>query len=98
MSTLSPNRQQFLASLIPTWSRPETNLGIFTEGNLLLSFISNLPLGLTNEGQEAINLISGSVAGDSILQDRGVAHYLLSFLFSLVVYLSVFTFVSLIKI
>src|SRR3954469_1893487 len=28
--------------------------------------------------------ISGTVAGDSSLQDRGVAHYLLSLLFSLV--------------
>ena len=28
--------------------------------------------------------ISGTVAGDSSLQDRGVAHYLLSFIFSLV--------------
>src|SRR4051812_34264527 len=28
--------------------------------------------------------ISGAVAGDSSLQDRGVAHYLLSLLFSLV--------------
>src|SRR4051812_14301119 len=44
----------------------------------------NLPLGVTNEGREAIKLISGAVAGDSSLQDRGVAHYLLSLLFSLV--------------
>src|ERR1041384_3054232 len=45
---------------------------------------SNLPLGVTNEGREAIKPISGSFAGDSSLQDRGVAHYLLSLLFSLV--------------
>src|SRR3954462_13107910 len=32
----------------------------------------------------ATNKISGAVAGDSSLQDRGVAHYLLSLLFSLV--------------
>src|SRR3954470_8642828 len=32
------------------------NLGIFTEGNLLLHYISNLPLGVTNEGGEAIML------------------------------------------
>src|SRR3954470_9029256 len=47
---------------------------------------SNLPLGVTNE--ESFNArhheISGAVAGDSSLQDRGVAHYLLSLLFSLV--------------
>src|SRR3954470_6844791 len=30
------------------------NLGIFTEGNLMLHCISNLPLGVTNEGREAI--------------------------------------------
>ena len=29
------------------------NLGIFTVGNLLLSYISNLPPGVTNEGLEA---------------------------------------------
>src|SRR3954470_12258791 len=51
---------------------------------LPLHCISNLPLGVTNEGQEAIKTISGAVAGDSSLQDRGVAHYLLSLLFSLV--------------
>src|SRR3954471_21210893 len=45
---------------------------------------SNLPLGVTNEGREAIKPISGAVAGDSNLQDRGVAHYLLSLIFSLV--------------
>src|SRR4051812_46203551 len=44
----------------------------------------NLPLGVTNEGREAIKPISGAVVGDSNLQDRGVAHYLLSLLFSLV--------------
>src|ERR1041385_7619572 len=60
------------------------NLGIFTKGNLLLHCISNLPLGVTNEGREAIKQISGAVAGDSSLQDRGVAHYVLPLLFSLV--------------
>src|SRR3954466_5169700 len=45
---------------------------------------SNLPLGVTNEGRETIKLISGAVVGDSSPQDRGVAHYLLSLLFSLV--------------
>ena len=32
---------------------------------LPLHCISNLPLGVTNEGREAIKLISGAVAGDS---------------------------------
>src|SRR4051812_48868970 len=36
-------------------------------------------------------VISGAVAGDSSLQDRGVAHYLLSCFLVLLVYLSVFT-------
>src|SRR3954471_11400767 len=53
-------------------------------GKLPLRCISNLPLWVTNEGRETIKQISGAVAGDSILQDRGVAHYLLSLLFSLV--------------
>ena len=78
-------------------SPPETNLGIFTEGNLLLYCISNLPLGVTNEGREAIKLISGAVVGDSNLQDRGVAHSLLSLLFSLVSLSFSFYFLSLIK-
>src|SRR3954469_20372884 len=60
------------------------NLSIFAKEKLLLRCISNLPLGVTNEGREAIKLTSGAVAGDSSLQDRGVAHYLLSLLFSLV--------------
>src|SRR4051812_19420553 len=66
-------------------SPPETNLGIFAEGNLLLS-TSHLPLGVANEDHyfSAIKRISGVVAGDSSLQDRGVAHYLLSLLFSVV--------------
>src|SRR4051812_46714489 len=46
--------------------------------------ISNLPLGVTNEGREVIKKISGAVAGDSSLQDRGVTHYLLPLLFILV--------------
>src|ERR1041385_6598254 len=73
------------------------NLGVFTEGNLLLHYISNLPLGVTNEGREAIQQISGAVAGDSILEDRGVAHYLYLCFLVLLVYLSVFTLVSFIK-
>src|SRR4051812_11188913 len=35
-------------------------------------------------GARSHQAISGAVAGDSSLQDRGVAHYLLSLLFSLV--------------
>ena len=38
------------------------------------------------------SIISGAVAGDSSLQDRGVAHYLLPLLFSLVSLLSSFCF------
>src|SRR3954469_20061545 len=54
-------------------------------GNLLLS-TSQLPLGVANEEHylSAIKLIFGAVAGYSSLQDRGVAHYILSLLFSLV--------------
>ena len=46
----------------------------------------NLPLGVTNEEMLSapIKLIYGAVAGDSKLQDRGVAHYLLPLLFRLV--------------
>jgi hypothetical protein len=40
----------------------------------------------------AIKLISGAVAGDSSLQDRGVAHYLLPLLFSFVSLLFSFCF------
>ena len=76
-----------------TVSPPETNLGIFAEGNLLLS-TSHLPLGVANEDHyfSAIKQISGAVAGDSSLQDMGVAHYLLPFLFSLLSLLSSFWF------
>ena len=55
-----------------------------------------LPLGVTNEeriiNSRAIKQISGAVAGDSTLQDRGVEHYLLPLLFSLVSLLSSFCF------
>ena len=48
--------------------------------------LHNLPLWVTNEDvlSAPIKAISGAVAGDSKLQDRGVAHYLLPLLFSLV--------------
>ena len=42
------------------------------------------------------SIISGTVAGDSSLQDRGVAHYLLPLLFSLVSLLFCFLLLSLI--
>src|SRR3954463_13997943 len=60
------------------------NLGIFTEGNLLLRYISPSTWGNQRGVRDPhhIKLISGAVAGDSSLQDRGVAHYLLSLLFS----------------
>ena len=67
-------------SWIPTRDKP----WYLHRGKLPLHCISNLPLGVTNKGREAIKTISGAVAGDSNIQDRGVAHYLLSFLFSLV--------------
>ena len=97
----------------------ETNVGIFSEGNLLLS-TSNLPLGVTSEEHyfSAIKRISGAVAGDSRSYKRlapsttkflalypgtpvykiGELHtiFYLCFLV-LLVYLSAFTFVSLIK-
>src|SRR3954462_4596082 len=47
--------------------------------------ISHPALGVTSEAcSRAVSKFSGAVAGDSSLQDRGVAHYLLSLLFSLV--------------
>ena len=75
-------RWHLLVSLASYWF---DNLGIFTEGNLLLS-TSKLPLGVTNKESWplCIKQISGAVAGDSSLQDRWVAHYLLPLLFSLV--------------
>src|ERR1041385_7772928 len=61
------------------------NLSIFAKGNLLLYCISPSTWG--NQRGELplyIKRISGAVAGESCLHDRGVSHYLLSFLFSLV--------------
>ena len=55
-----------------------------------------MPLGHI-PNREVIKLNSGAVGGDSSLQDRGVAHYLLPLLFSLVSYFLVFSFVSYIK-
>src|SRR3954467_7048873 len=79
MSTSSAVKPSCI-SAIPTVDKP----WYLHRGKLPLHCISNLPLGVTNEGREAIKLISGAVVGDSSLQDRGVAHYLLSLLFSLV--------------
>ena len=73
-------------------------------GKLPLHYISNLPLGVTNEGREAIKQFLAPLPGtqrrykyaspdnsqflvplpDSCIQNRGVARYLLSLLFSLV--------------
>src|SRR3954469_6296280 len=58
--------------------------GVTPSSEICYYLLLNLPLGVTNEGREAIKLISGAVAGDSSIQDKGVAHYLLSLLFSLV--------------
>src|SRR4051812_1989617 len=61
------------------------NLSIFDKGNLLLRHIKPSTWG--NQRGDlplCIKQISGADAGDSSLQDRGVAHYLLSLLFSLV--------------
>ena len=84
---LSPSGK-LLAPLTPSCisvSPPEINLGIFAKGNLMLS-TSYLPLGVANEEHyfSVTKKISSTIAGDSSLQDRGVAHYLLSVLFSLV--------------
>src|SRR4051812_15528475 len=58
------------------------NLGIFTEGNY--RYAASQPSTWGNQrGARSHQVISGAVAGDSSIQDRGVAHYLLSFLFSL---------------
>src|SRR4051812_9190827 len=61
---------------------------------------SYLPLGVANEEHyfSVIKQISGTVAGYSSLQDRGVARYLLFLIFSLVsLPLSFFAFVSYMK-
>src|SRR4051812_31282155 len=58
-------------------------------GNLLLSYISPSTWGNQRRARSHYHLshikkISGAFTRDSNLQDRGVAHYLLSLLFSLV--------------
>ena len=80
-------RQQFLAPLTPTcisWSPASSITLVSSPREIAATLHLNLPLGVTNKGREAIKAISGAVVGDSSLQDRGVAHYLLSLLFSLV--------------
>src|SRR4051812_3862004 len=60
-------------------------MSIIAKGNLLLHCI--LPSTWGNQRGElplCIKQISGTVAADSSLQDRGVAHYLLSLLFTIV--------------
>src|SRR3954465_6192714 len=76
----------------------ETNLGIFTEGNLLLS-TSNLPLGVTNEEScHSVSSIFLAPLPGTPVYKIGELHtiFYLCFLV-LLVYFSVFTFVSLIK-
>src|ERR1041385_5226457 len=61
------------------------NLSIFAKGNLLLHCISPSTWG--NQRGElplCVKKFFGTVVEDSSLQDRGVSHYLLSLLFSLV--------------
>src|SRR3954468_15267344 len=55
-------------------------------GKFAAMYIQTFHFGLTNEEHyfSAIKEISGTIDGDSSLQDRGVAHYLLSLLFILV--------------
>src|ERR1041385_7664004 len=75
------------------------NLIIFTKGKLPLRYISPSTWG-NQRGASIISCIkeiSGAVAGDSTLQDRGVAHYLYLCFLVFLVYLSVFASVSFIK-
>ena len=88
-------RCHLLVSLESYWSI--LNLSIFAKGNLLLRYISNLPLGVTNEGREAIKQFLAPLPGTQVYK-IGELHtiFYLCFLV-LLAYLSVFTFVSLIK-
>src|SRR3954465_11841664 len=76
----------------------ETNLGIFTEGNLLLS-TSNLPLGVTNE--ESCHSVSSEFLAPlprTLVYKIGELHTIFYRCFLvLLVYLSVFIFVSFIE-
>src|ERR1043165_7389576 len=76
-------RDTYLFLLESYWSI--LNLSIFAKGNLLLRYIKPSTWG-NQQGELplCIKRIFGVVAGDSSLQDRGVAHYLLSLHFSLV--------------
>src|SRR4051812_34207728 len=67
-----------------TWSPTGDKPCYLHQDKFVAILLLNLPLGVTNKGREAIKLISGAVAGDSSLQDKGVSHYLLSLIFSLV--------------
>src|ERR1041385_7770608 len=87
--------RQFLALLPPTcrtWSPTgDIDLGIFTEGNLLLA--TSQPSTWSNQrGARSHQDNFWRRCGDSNLQDRGVAHYLLHLLFNLVSLLSSFCF------
>src|SRR4051812_42420281 len=80
----------FFLNLESCWRQ---NLGIFTKGNSPLSTSQPSTWGSQRGAlSSAIKRISGTVAGDSSLQDRGGAHYLLPLLFSLVSLLSSFCF------
>src|SRR3954468_1639958 len=98
--------------MVPLFScHPLIITGVLRETNPILYIgeiccypTSHLPLGVTNEGREAIihfyviKQISGAVAGDSECDKIGQLHtiFYLCFLV-LLVYLSVFTFVSFTK-
>ena len=73
------------------------NLIVPMYGKSVADYISTFHLGYPTRGEKyihqlVIKQIAGTVAGDSSLQDRGVAHYLLPLLFSLVSLLSSFFF------
>src|ERR1043165_5124510 len=76
----------------------KTNLGIFAKGNLLLS-TSNLPLGVTNK--ESCHSVSSKflapLPGTPVYKIGELHTIFYLCILVLLVYLSVFTFVSLIK-
>src|SRR4051812_13190657 len=67
--------------LVDPWSPPGFNKSYSPRVREICCYLHvNLPLGVTNEGRESVIIsrtikkISGAIAGDSNLQDRGVAH------------------------
>src|SRR3954463_10184988 len=100
-STLQPKANSgavatYLYLLESYWSI--LNLSIFAKGKLLLHCISNLPLGVTNEGREAIKQSFLAPLPGTPLFEIGELHtiFYLCFLV-LLVYLSVFALVSFIE-